>query len=333
MFSIKDEGVILERTQEEFENQAVLNPACIEKDGITHMFYRAVRQGNYSTIGYCQIKDDKVIYRSSKPVLIPEFDYERHGIEDPRIVFHDGQYYLFYTAYDGVNALIAYATSFDLLHFTKQGTISPRIKYNSITDFFRGLKHEEKYLLYAAGASSAGEDVLMWNKNAFIFPQKINGKFAMIHRIKPGIQIIYFKNFADLTDEYWLEYLKELDSHTIFHPEEPFEYMGGGCPPIETPYGWLFIYHGVSEHDDKRSYHAGAALLDLKDPTKVIGRLQKPLFSPTQEWEKVGDVNNVVFPTGAVLKNGRIYIYYGAADSRIAVKSIDVESLIKELQS
>ena len=123
MLKIKDEGIILERTDLRFENKAVLNPACIQVDGITHMFYRAVNQYDISSIGYAQLKDNKVIKRFKVPVLFPEFGYEKNGVEDPRITYLDGIYYLFYTAYDGKDAIISYATSLDLVNFVKHGLI------------------------------------------------------------------------------------------------------------------------------------------------------------------------------------------------------------------
>jgi len=161
-----------------------------------------------------------------------------------------------------------------------------------------------------------------------------HNKFALIHRILPGIQVIYFDDFKDLTDDYWREYLRDLGSYILFESKYRFESrnIGGGCPPIETKEGWLLIYHGVEDSRQGRIYHAAAALLDLEDPTKVIGRLKRPLFSPTEKWEKLGDVNNVVFPTGTVLKDSRLYIYYGAADKCIAAKSVDINELLAELK-
>ena len=107
--------------------------------------------------------------------------------------------------------------------------------------------------------------------------------------------------------------------------------IGPGCPPIETPQGWLLIYHGVQETPEGAIYHAAAALLDLEDPRKIIGRLSIPLFSPTEPWEKVGNVNNVVFPTGAVVIGERLWIYYGAADKVIGAKSLPLADLITVL--
>ena len=132
---------------------------------------------------------------------------------------------------------------------------------------------------------------------------------------------------------YWKKYLKNLYKYVILESKHWYETrnIGGGCPPIETPKGWLMIYHAVDDMDKGRTYRAGAALLDKKDPTKVIGHLHEPLFSPEEKWEKKGNINNVVFPTGAVIFNKRLYIYYGAADKRIAVISLDLNELLEEL--
>ncbi|MFH1889243.1 MAG: pesticidal protein Cry7Aa [Candidatus Omnitrophota bacterium] len=339
MVKVRSEGVILESSQNEFDNQAVLNPACVDIDGITHMFYRGVRKGDMrSSIGYCQLSGDKVIKRLSEPVLFPEYDYENCGLEDPRIVYFEGVYYIFYTVYDGKNALFAYATSSDLTSFVKHGIISPRITYAEAGRIFGFSKSKirEKYFVFESYIKDRqGDDILLWEKDAFIFPKKIKNRFALIHRILPGIQVIYFDDFKDLTDDYWREYLKDLGSHIILESDYRFESrnVGGGCPPIETEYGWLLIYHAVEDSRRGRIYHAAAALLDYDEPTKVIGRMKRPLFSPKEEWEKLGDVNNVVFPTGSIIRDGRLYIYYGAADKRIAAKSVDMAELLKELKS
>lgn len=336
MLDIKNEGIILEKSVNEHENRAVLNPACIEKDGSLHMFYRAVRQDMVSTIGYCRFVDGKLVERSAKPVLAPEHDYEKSGLEDPRIVEFEGTYYLFYTAYDGKNARIAYATSLDLKTFTKHGLISPSLTYDEAEDLYRQSGVRDKYLFFEAYFKDVTDrNILLWEKDAFIFPKRINGRLAMVHRILPGIQVIPFDNFGQLADvDYWRTYLKELNQHIVLDSEHRFENrnIGGGCPPIETPDGWLMIYHAVEDRPKGRVYHAAAALLDLNDPTKVIGRLPKPIFSPEVEAELRGDVNNVVFPTSALVRDGRLIIYYGAADSRIMAKSVDLEELLAALK-
>jgi len=336
MIAVKNEGIILEKTNLSFENKGVLNPACIQTDGITHMFYRAISQNGISSIGYCQLKDNKVVKRLAEPVLFPEYDYEKKGVEDPRITLLEGLYYLFYTAYDGKNALIAYATSKDLVHFAKQGLVSPKISYDEAEDIFRESKVREKYTLFEMSFKEReGEGVLLFEKDACLFPKKINNKFVLLHRILPGIQVIYFDNFSELTKDRWRDYFKNLGDFIVLDPLHMFESrnIGGGCPPIETKDGWLIIYHAVDDTPLGRVYYASAALLDLRNPLKILGRLKEPLFSPQAPWEKIGITNNVVFPTGAVVRDKRLYIYYGAADKLIAAKSVELTELLTELKN
>ena len=335
MITVKNEGIILEKTNLEFENKGVLNPACIQVDDITHMFYRAVNHNNISSIGYCQLKDNKVVQRLKEPVLFPEHDYEKMGVEDPRITLLDQTFYLFYTAFDGQNARIAYATSNDLVNFVKKGLLSPNITYEEACEIFHQKNLKEEYFIWKLYLETEFKGLnFLWEKDALLFPKKINNQFALIHRIRPDIQIIYFQNFKDLTDNYWKAYLKELKKYIVLEPKFQFEnrYIGGGCPPIETEDGWLIIYHAVEDTPFGKIYHASAALLDLKNPLKVLGRLAEPLFSPKVSWEKSGVTNNVVFPTGAVVRDKRLYIYYGAADKLIAARSVDLAELLTELK-
>lgn len=335
MLKIKDEGIILETTNLDFESKAVCNPACIQVGDITHMFYRAVNQQNISSIGYCQLENNKVVKRLEEPVLFPEYAYEKNGVEDPRVTLLEGTYYLFYTAFDGGNARIAYATSNDLVNFVKQGLVSPGITYDKASEIFRQKHLKEEYFIAKLHLEAEFKGLnFLWEKDAILFPKKINQQFALMHRIRPDIQIIYFENFKDLTDNYWETYLRNLKKYIVLQPKFQFEsqHIGGGCPPIETKDGWLMIYHAVEKTSFGKIYHACAALLDLKNPLKVLGRLREPLFSPTTPWEKSGVTDDVVFPTGAVVKNERLHVYYGAADRLIAAKSIDLERLLAELK-
>src|SRR3989338_5331313 len=169
MIKVRSEGIILESSENGFENQAVLNPATIEAGGVTHMFYRAVRSPDMvSSIGYCQLEGNKAVNRAENPILFPEQDYEKMGVEDPRIVFLDGVYYLFYTVYDGKNAFFAYATSTDLVHFAKQDVISPRISYREAANLFMHskIKLRERYFLFDAYIRDRqGDDILLWEKD------------------------------------------------------------------------------------------------------------------------------------------------------------------------
>ncbi|MDO8581513.1 MAG: pesticidal protein Cry7Aa [bacterium] len=337
MIHVTKHGVLLEATKNQFEDQAVLNPTCYQNGNTVHMYYRAVRQGNYSSIGYARLDGPlTVAERDSEPLLSPKFSYEKHGIEDPRIVFLDGIYYLFYTAYDGRNARSAYATSKDGKKFTRRGVLSPSITYDRAEDVFRQSKLMDRYYFFESYfKDKVGADVLLWEKDACLFPEKIGGKFALLHRVLPGMQIIYFDDFTELTSDYWERYLERLGDTIVLDPKHGFESRNIGCgaAPIRTEKGWLLIYHAVEDARVGRIYYATAALLDLANPQKVLGRLSEPLFSPVESYEKNGDVANVVFPEGTALFDGRLYIYYGAADSRIAVASVNLQELLSELIS
>ncbi|OGF69608.1 hypothetical protein A3C75_01900 [Candidatus Giovannonibacteria bacterium RIFCSPHIGHO2_02_FULL_44_31] len=334
MMQIEDLGIILSPTENEFEKRAVLNPACIAEGDIVHMFYRAINQNNISTIGYCQIKDNKVIRRDNKPLIFPEHNFERSGVEDPRIVYLDGMYYLFYTTYDGYDASAAYAISSDLRNFKKQGPIFPAILYKDASKIFKHAGLPEKYEWYAKHyEEERGQGVSLWQKDVFLLPEKIEGNFFLIHRIMPGIQAISFRNFSDLTEELWRKYLLHMAEFIILDPKYKFENkrIGGGCPPIKTRHGWLLIFHAIEQTNHGKIYHAAAALLDLKNPLHVKARLPFPLFSPEGQDEREGVTNDVVFPTGSILKKDDLFIYYGAADSKIKAKKISVIELINEL--
>lgn len=336
MVAVKKEGIILRPSKHEFENYAVLNPACIKKGNNVHMIYRAMSKEKRSVLGYCKLDGPlKVVERAKEPLLSSEHDYE-HNLEDPRITLLNGVYYLTYVAYDGRYVRIAYATSNDLKKFEKKGIISPEISYDEAEDIFRACssKLKERYFLFESYfKDKVGKDAILWDKDAFLFPKKIKGKFAMIHRILPDIQVIYFNKFKDLTLDYWKKYFNKLSDYIVLESRYWFESrnIGGGCPPIETDKGWLLIYHAVDDMDVGKTYRAGAALLDKKDPTKVIGHLHEPLFSPDKKWERLGQVNNVVFPTGAASFGEKLYIYYGAADKYIAAVSLNLQDLLDEL--
>jgi len=339
MVNVKKVGIILVKTDLFFENEGVLNPAVIQDDGFIHLFYRAVSTGNHSTIGYCKLDGPlHVVNRNKEPILVPEFDYEKQGIEDPRIVKIDELFYLTYTAFDGVNALGCLATSTDLIHFEKKGIIVPKITYEDFNDLAKTNDTiHEKYFRFNQHNEILEKDgikMLVWDKNVIFFPRKINNKFYFMHRIRPEIQIVVaIEKLEDLTKAFWKNYFKNFNEFVLLTPKYDHEisYLGGGCPPIETTLGWLMIYHGVKDSLEGYIYSACAALFDLENPQKEIARLPYPLFKPEFKWELKGEVNNVCFPTGAIVIEDRIYIYYGAADERIACASLQLSELLNEL--
>lgn len=338
MIEVKKEGVLLKKTTLGFESMGVLNPAVIRDGVYVHLFYRAVSKGNYSSIGYCKLKGPVTIEeRHDAPALFPQFDYESHGVEDPRITKIDDLYYLTYTAYDGINALGALAVSKDLVNFEKRGLIVPQITYDEFSHL-AGSKSaiNEKYIRYNDHGrikGKQGKKILLWDKNVIFFPRRINGKLYFLHRVRPDIQIVAINQLEDLTTEFWQNYFLHFDESIVLSPRHKHEvsYIGGGCPPIETAHGWLLIYHGVHDTVKGYVYSACAALLDLQNPQKEIVRLPYSLFKPEHDWELKGEVNNVCFPTGTALFDDTLFIYYGAADEQIACASLSLSSLLSEL--
>ena len=338
MVQVKKEGIVIKKSELDFECEGVLNPAVVVNSEGIHFFFRAVGKGNYSTIGYCKLSSPLTVSeRLDTPVLFPQFEYECQGVEDPRIVKIDNLYYLSYTAYNGVNALGALAVSKDLQHFEKLGIIVPQLTYeefNHLTVANDSLN--EKYLRYNGNAGIAernGKKLFLWDKNVIFFPRRINKKIYFLHRVKPEIQIVAINKLEELTPEFWQHYFLHLTDHIVMAPKHKHEvsYIGGGCPPIETKEGWLLIYHGVHDTVKGYVYTACAALVDLENPQKELARLPYALFKPDQEWELNGEVNNVCFPTGTVMVNDTLYIYYGAADEQIACASVSISELLNEL--
>ena len=339
MITVKKHGVLLQKTTNNFENEAVLNPAAIRDELYVHLFYRAVSNGNYSSIGYCKIQGvSTVVDRFEAPIIFPEYEYEKHGVEDPRIVKIDNLFYLTYTAYDGVNALGALAVSTDMLHWEKKGIIVPQLTYEEFNNLTKtnGVIND-KYLRYNSNIhmlSDDGKELLLWDKNVIFFPKRLNGQLVFLHRIKPDIQILVsIDNLDELTPTFWNNYFLNFKNTIVLAPkyEHEISYIGGGCPPIETSLGWLIIYHGVHDTVKGFVYSACAALLKLEDPKIEIARLPYPLFYPEYHWELRGEVNNVCFPSGAVVFDDTLFIYYGAADEQIAYASVNITELLKEL--
>jgi beta-1,2-mannobiose phosphorylase / 1,2-beta-oligomannan phosphorylase len=335
MLKVKKEGVLLKKTKLSFENDSVLNPAIMQEESTVHMLYRAVRKGNYSTIGYCRLDGPlQVVERKNTPLIIPFNEEDCKGVEDARIVKIDGVFYITYTAYNGINALGSLITSSDLKTFTRHGCIVPKYTFDEFKQlaecnnlvnakYFRHVRHFEP-----------NEQIYLWDKDVTFFPRRIGGKLAFLHRIRPGIQLVMVNNLTELNKDFWDHYFLHFNEHIILDPigvNHESGYIGAGAPPIETELGWLLIYHGVYDTSEGYIYSAAAALLDINNPTKVIARLLNPLFIPEFEYELNGVVNNVVFPTGTALFDDTLYIYYGAADKCIACASVSLKELLKEL--
>src|ERR1035437_10256758 len=203
MIDVKKEGILLTKTGIEFENEGVLNPAVIREGDSVYVLYRAVQLWNQSTIGYCRLDGSLTVAdRWKKPVMVPEFDYESKGVEDPRIVKIDDTYYMTYTAYDGTNARGALATSKDLIHFKKKGIIVPQMTYSEFVFLVESAGNKDVIDNYCHNHNFYNQDtdpekiIKLWDKNVVFFPRRINGKLVFLHRIRPGIQLVSVKSLT-----------------------------------------------------------------------------------------------------------------------------------------
>jgi predicted GH43/DUF377 family glycosyl hydrolase len=314
----------------------VFNPAAVEQKTLpglispqfnkVHIYYRQCDSANFSSIYHCVLSNSKLTC-FDKPVLFKQHDYEYHGVEDPHITKIGSVYYMVYVAYDGKTARVALAESKDLVNFKKHGLIGPDITYREAARLADSPYYGKVWKLKE-------QNKIIYDKDAMLFPKKINGKYALLHRLDPAIQIVYFDEFSDLKKKsFWKEHIKNIHKYTLMKPKYSWEQtrIGAGCI-LETKKGWLLFYHGIKGRKHMFEYAAGLALLDRKDPMKVIARLEKPLFSPEYKWEKQGQIPNVVFPTRAILQRGIVRILYGCSDTRIGLAEITLEELFKKLK-
>ncbi len=308
----KKNPILLPDPTHAWESKAVFNTAAIYLNKKVHLLYRAMSEENTSVLGYASSNDGiTVAERFPEPVYSPRENFEKKsspgvgsGCEDPRITKIGDTLYMLYTAYDGANP--------------------PRVALTSISqsDF---LKRKWNWAVPKL-ISPPGVD----DKDAAIFPKKINGKFAILHRLGSSIWIDYVDDlkFGDESpNNYWLKGKILMNPRT---GERDSQKIGIAGPPIETEEGWLLIYHGISKKADHH-YHLRAALLDPRDPSKVIVRTRDPIFEPMMPFEKFGVVPNVVFSNGAVVIGGKLYVYYGGADKVTGVASMKVSEILRRL--
>ncbi len=327
MIEIKRKLILEPKKENEWESQAVLNPTSFKDQQGVHLIYRAVRYPNYSSLGYALLVDG-TIARQNTPFMVPEYEWEKEGVEDPRITKIDSTYYMLYTAWDGQSARVAYAQGKSIFSLEKKGIISPSIPLKKAIE----IVSDERYRKVWSQYININPHCTVWDKDAALLPEKIDNKFVYIHRLDPDIHIVKVENLNILqSDEYWEEYLKNINNYIIIKPKYKWEgeKIGLGPTPIKVDKYWLLIYHGVEGKDNNRVYSAGAMLLD--ENLQEVSRLSYPLFKPEYEWEKRGDVNNVVFPEGLILEGDNLVIFYGCADSRIGKAEVNLIQLMQEL--
>ena len=292
---------ILAPTDNWWESKAVFNPAAISDGEHVHILYRAIGEDNISRFGYAMSKDGfEISYRSEMPAFEPGIsdELERLGVEDPRIVKIGDTYYITYVAAS------VYPASHPRPAFSFGAPWKTRVCIVKTNDF----KTYER-----VGCALPDLD----DKDAVLFPEKIGGRYAMLHRIFPDMWICFSDDLLNWTDDQPLMGLRpdKWDSGRL----------GAGAPPIKTEKGWMELYHAASED---RVYRLGVVMLDLEDPTKIISRPDTSCFSPYEPYELEGLVPNVVFACGIVEKNDKYIIYYGGADKVVGVASVDRDQLL-----
>jgi predicted GH43/DUF377 family glycosyl hydrolase len=287
-----DHPILSPNPAHNWEKAAVFNCAAIYDNGLVHMIYRATditsngQEGRYiNSLGYAVSTDGVNFNRLEKPILVNDVPQEARGPEDPRIVKIGNIFYMMYTGYGGrfdADFRICLATSKNLIAWERHGEMLDEP-----------------------------------NKDASLFPQKINGRYAMFHRRHPDIWLAFS---VDL--QTWVD-------HTLVMkalPDSDWENkkIGISGPPIKTADGWFLIYHGVSQAG---VYSQGAALLDLEDPIKVLARQSTPILKPELDWEINGFVPNVVFSCGQTVIGDEIYVYYGGADTAIGLATMNLNDI------
>ena len=306
---------ILSPSENDWEKEAVYNPSVVKEGEKYHMVYRAMAEEQIyhqvnirlNTIGYAQSSDGKN-FKNRRQLIVPEYNWEIYGCEDPRITKLGEKFYIFYTALS------------DYPH-TASGIKVGLV----ITKDFE--KIDEKHLITHFNSKAAS-----------LFPEKINGKIALLlttHTDMPPskVAIAFFTKEEDIwSDTYWDNWLKTIDDSTLPLLREEADHVEIGAPPVKTKEGWLLIYSYIKNYrNPPPTFGIEAVLLDLENPLKIIGRTTEPLLIPEAEYEVSGKVLNIVFPTGALVEGNKLRIYYGASDNFVCAASVNLNDLLDEM--
>ena len=300
-----------------WEEFATFNMCPIKKGKTIYGLYRAISavdkittQKQISIIGISKSKDG-INFEDRTPFIEPEEEWDINGCEDPRVTFFEGKYYIFYTALsrypfgpEGIK--VAVAISDDLKKINRRHFVTP---FNA--------------------------------KAMTLFPKRINGKITVIFSIHTDIPpvpakmaIAQLDKIEQLWDEdFWEEWIKDIDSHTIDFRRNEYDHLEVGAPPIKVKEGWLLIYsHAQNYYPNPEKldliFGIEALLLDEKNLTRILGRTKGPIIAPEEPYEMSGYVSNVIFPTGAIVEKDKLSIYYGAADTTTCVAHISLKDLI-----
>ena len=309
--------ILAPQGENHWEARAAFNPTALLVDGKIHILYRAIGADDRSVIGYAASSDGfHIDKRLPHPVYLdirmPKAGYEiqipyssgggtNGGSEDPRVTLIGDRVYMIYTAFDGWGSLRLDLTSIRLDNF---------------------LNHVWKWKS-PVHISPPGEI----HKNWTLFPEKIGGKFAILHSIVPNIGIAYFDNLDELDGE---SFIKSSFLGGGRKGEWDNRMRGVGPAPIKTKHGWLVLYHAMDKNDPNR-YKLGAMLLDLADPNNILYRSNQPILEPDEWYENQGFKSGVVYCCGAVVKDSKLIVYYGGADTVACAAVADLDIFLREL--
>lgn len=299
-----------------WESRATFNPSPVKKGAITHVLYRALGRpdalmtpAGLSTIGKALSLDGER-FQNRRQFIVPEEPWEKYGCEDPRVTYFEGKYIVFYTALGGMpfgagNIKVAAAISKDLERIDSKHLITP---FNA--------------------------------KAMALFPDRVNKKITVIltaHTDEPParIAIAQCDKLEELWDlSFWEKWHAEMDEHVINPLRSDKDHVEVGSAPIKTKDGWLIFYSYIQNYfgGGPRVFGIEALLLDLKDPHRIVGRTKGPIMVPEEIYELYGMVPDIVFPSGAMMEeDGRIDLYYGAADTVCAKASLNLADLLSAM--
>lgn len=322
----------------DWESLVVCNPGVWYEDGKFYMLYRAAGNDVEHKIHFgLAISEDGVNFNrfSDQPAVAPSIDGpDMGGVEDARIVKFDSEYYITY-AYRPFPPGQYWNFGHDEIMLPECGADAPLVLKNNIANsgliVTKDLTDFNQYRRLGRITQSNLDD-----RDVILFPEKINGKYAMLHRPKEWIGEEYGCNYASI----WLKFSDDLmnwetsKSTLLLTGIEGTweEKIGGSTPPLRTDDGWLVIYHGV-ENGGKGYYRVGAVLLDLEDPTIVKGRLKDWIMEPEHYYEIEGYYQGCVFPTANMIIDDTLYVYYGGADKYVGLATCSVSELLNEFKN
>jgi predicted GH43/DUF377 family glycosyl hydrolase len=312
-----------------WENFSVCNPAVWYEKGRFYLLYRAAGDDNdhYIHFGLAESKDGFSFTRvSSHPVLSPSVDGPDAGcIEDPRIVKFGDWYYITY-AYRPLPPGRYWENEASLAYMPENPPDAPRFYRENQTQSGL-LMTKDFHNFHRLGRITHPADD---NRDVILFPEKINGKYAMLHRSKRLAGGKYGCEHPSI----WIAFSDDLltwdDGTLLLKGSFPWtDKIGGASPPLLTDKGWLMLYHGVKDG----VYRVGAALLDKKNPTRIISLPSGFIMEPECDYEINGLYGECVFPTGNVIVGDTLLVYYGAADKYCCVATCKVEEIINYLSN